>query len=251
MHTMFQNPHILLVDGDRRSRGLVHECLQTEGYRVTAVDRGEDMRRVLERKRVDLVVLEVQLPGEDGLTLCRDLCSRTHVPVMILSRLADEIDRIIGLEFGADDYVPKPFNPRELLGRTRAILRRTQKSSEVAPDAAALTYAFGAWQLRTVERVLWHTDGSRVELTGAEFRLLLELLVEAPRPLSRSRLIERLRNREFDPADRSIDVRISRLRRLLRDEGRTPTIIKTLHGKGYMIGVSVSKRGGVNRSPVL
>jgi two-component system, OmpR family, response regulator len=248
---MFQNAHILVVDGDRRSRGLVHECLQTQGYRVTAVNGGAGMRRVLDRKRVDLVVLDVQLPGEDGLTLCRDLCGRTHVPVMILSRLADEVDRIIGLEVGADDYVPKPFNPREVLSRARAILRRTLKPATGVESSSALAYTFGQWQLSTVERVLHHTDGSRVGLSGAEFRLLLELLAEAPRPIARSRLIERLRDREFDPADRSIDVRVSRLRLLLRDKARAPMIIKTLHGKGYMIGVSVAKRGEVNRSALL
>jgi two-component system, OmpR family, response regulator len=137
---MFQNPHILVVDGDCHSRGLVHECLQTQGNRVTAVDGGEGMRRVLDRKRDDLVVLVVQLPGEDGLTLYRDLCGRTHVPVMIPSRLADEVDRIIGLEVGADDYVPKPFNPREVLSRARVILRRTlQPATGLKAQAHSLT----------------------------------------------------------------------------------------------------------------
>lgn len=236
---MLHNPHILVVDGDQQSRGLVHECLQRSGYRVTAVNGGHGMRRVLDRSRVDLVVLDVQLPGENGLTLCRDVRGRTRIPVVILSRLADEIDRIIGLELGADDYVPKPFNPRELVSRARAILRCTLNSDPPPYAASPRSYEFAAWRLSTVERSLQHADGSRVALTEAEFRLLLELLSEAPRPLSRARLLERLCGKEFHPADRSIDVRISRLRQLLRDDARTPTIVKTMYGKGYGIGVGV------------
>jgi two-component system, OmpR family, response regulator len=239
---MFQSPHILVVDGDRQARGRLHDCLQNNGYRVTAVNSGYGMRRVLDRKRVDLVVLDVQLPGEDGLTLCRDLCGRSQVPVMILSGLADEVDRIIGLEVGADDYVPKPFNPRELLSRTKAILRRTLSGSRESSLATAASYAFGDWTLDTIERALQHADGARVDLSGAEFRLLAELLAEAPRPLSRSRLIERLHDREFDPSDRSVDVRISRLRQLLRDNARSPAVIKTIHGRGYAVGVAVEAR---------
>ena len=237
---MFQAPHILVVDGDRLVRGLLHECYQSNGYRVTAVSGGSGMRRVMDRRRVDLVVLDVQLPGEDGLSLCRDVCGRSHVPVMIVSRLADELDRIVGLEVGADDYVAKPFNARELLSRTKAILRRTLGLSREPQVAAAGAIAFGEWTLDTISRVLRHLDGGTVDLSGAEFRLLSELLAEAPRPLARSRLVERLHEREFDPSDRSIDVRISRLRQLLRDNARSPAVIKTIHGRGYAIGVPVT-----------
>jgi two-component system OmpR family response regulator len=238
---MSQNAHILVVDSDQHSRGLLNECLQSSGYRVTAVTGGHGMRRVLDRTRVDLVVLDVQLPGEDGLTLCRDVRGRAHIPVMILSRLADEIDRIIGLEIGADDYVSKPFNPREFVSRMKAILRCTLNAGRPRHAVAASSYVFGSWRLSTVERLLEHADGTRVALTDAEFGLLLELLAEAPRPLSRGRLLERLCGRSFHPADRSIDVRVSRLRQLLRDDARTPTIIKTMHGKGYGIGVGVAR----------
>ena len=236
---MFENPHILVVDGDRQSRGVVHDCLENSGYRVTAVGSGVSMRRVLDRKRVDLVMMDVQLPGEDGLTLCRDLCGRAQVPVMILSKLADEVDRIIGLEVGADDYVSKPFNPRELVSRAKAILRRTFAAAREAPLTIAPVYSFGPWTLDTIARTLRHADGSCDDLSGAEFRLLTELLTEAPRPLARSRLVERLRDREFNPSDRSVDVRISRLRQLLRDNARTPTVIKTIHGRGYAFGMLV------------
>lgn len=247
---MFQAPHILVVDGDRLARGLLHECYQLNGYRVTTVSGGAGMRRVMDRRRVDLVVLDVQLPGEDGLSLCRDVCARSHVPVMILSELADELDRIIGLEIGADDYVAKPFNVRELLSRTKAILRRTLGLSRELQVATAGAIVFGDWTLDTVSRALRHVDGGTADLSGAEFRLLYELLAEAPRPLARSRLVERLHDREFDPSDRSIDVRISRLRQLLRDNARAPAVIKTIHGRGYAIGVPVAAfpRFNANRS---
>jgi DNA-binding response OmpR family regulator len=152
---------------------------------------------------------------------------------------------------GADDYVAKPFNPREVSSRARVILRRTLQVPHGVASTIGLSYTFGAWQLSTVERALRHTDGSRVGLTDAEFRLLLALLAEAPRTLSRSQLIERLHEREFDPADRRIDVGIGRVRHLLRDKARSPLLIKTLHGKGYMIGVSVARRREGNPSTLL
>ena len=160
---------------------------------------------------------------------------------MIVSTLADEIDRIIGLEIGADDYLPKPFNPRELLSRAKAILRRTLRDLPEHPSPTAGVLQFADWTLCPIRREVMHADGTRAALTGSEYRLLTQLLIEAPRPLSRARLIERWCDREFDPADRRIDVRISRLRHLLRDNARSPAIIKTLHGRGYAIGVSVSR----------
>lgn len=236
---MSQSPHILVVDSDQRSRSQLHACLRGSGYRVTAVEGGHGMRRVLDRSRVDLIVLDVQLRGEDGLTLCRDVRGRAQIPVMILSHLNDEIDRIIGLEIGADDYVPKPFDSRELVSRAKAILRCTLNAARSPLRSSASAYRFASWHLDTAERLLRHADGSRVELTEAEFRLLMELIAEAPRPLSRARLLQRLCGKEFHPADRSMDVRISRLRHLLRDDARTPTVIKTMHGKGYAIAVGV------------
>jgi len=240
---MNANAHILVVDGDRHTRGQLNDCLQSHGYRVTTVNDGSRMRQVLDRKHVDLVLLDVQLPGEDGLTLCRDVSQRNGIPVMICSKLADDIDRIIGLEIGAHDYIPKPFNPRELLSRAKAILRRTFVSSINMPRQVE-AYRFDRWQLRVLERELWHADGTRIATTDAEFRLLAELLEGSPQPVSRSRLVERLRSREFDPNDRSVDVRISRLRQILRDPARAPRIIKTLHGRGYAIAVAVERVTG-------
>ena len=239
---MLENPHILVVDGDRQARGVVHDCLESSGYRVTAVGSGIGMQRVLDRKRVDLVMMDVQLPGEDGLTLCRDVCGRSRIPVMILSKLAGEVDRIIGLEVGADDYVSKPFNPRELVSRAKAILRRTFAAAREPSLSIAPQYVFGPWTLDTISRSLQHADGSHADLSGSEFRLLMELLTEAPKPLARSRLVERLRDREFNPSDRSVDMRISRLRQLLRDNARSPAVIKTIHGRGYALGQQVRSR---------
>jgi len=238
---MIQTAHILVVDDDWHARAQLQCCLQSSGYRVTAVTGGHGMQRVLEKKRVDLIVLDVQLPGEDGLALCRDLRSRSQLPLMIVSALADETDRIIGLELGADDYLPKPFNPRELTSRVKSILRRTLRGSREHVPLSAAAFVFGEWTLLPIQRELEHADGTRAALTGAEFRLLMQLLIEAPRPVSRSCLFERLCDREFDPADRRIDVRVSRLRQLLRDDARSPSIIKTLHGRGYALSVAVKR----------
>ena len=187
-------------------------------------------------------MMDVQLPGEDGLMLCRDVCGRSRIPVMILSKLAGEVDRIIGLEVGADDYVSKPFNPRELVSRAKAILRRTFAAAREPSLSIAPRYVFGPWTLDTISRSLQHADGTCADLSGSEFRLLMELLTEAPKPLARSRLVERLRDREFNPSDRSVDVRISRLRQLLRDNARSPALIKTIHGRGYALGLQVRSR---------
>lgn len=234
--------HILIVDNDPHSRALLNDCLQSHGYRVTAVNDGAAMHRVIERRCVDLVLLDVQLAGEDGLALCRDVCRHTRIPVVICSKLADDIDRIVGLEVGADDYIAKPFEPRELLVRAKAILRRTFAAA--VDTSCVRAYAFDRWQLEVVERALRHASGVRVAVSDAELRLLIELLDAAPRPVLRSRLTERLRAREFDPSDRSIDVRVSRLRRMLAIEGRSPEIIRTVYGQGYAIAVDVRRVNG-------
>jgi two-component system, OmpR family, response regulator len=237
-----QSPHhILLVDDDREIRSLLREYLEKNGYRATAAADGKGMRRALEQTHVDLIVLDLMLPGEDGLSLCRELRTKSQIPILMLTALAEEVDRIVGLEVGADDYLAKPFSPRELLGRIKAILRRTtQIPREAAPDAVP-GYRFGDWQLDMTTRTLTHADGSSVALNGAEFRLLSVLLAHPKRVLSRAQLMEVLRGRDMDPFDRSIDVRISRLRQTLRDEARSPTIIKTVYGEGYLIGVPIER----------
>jgi two-component system OmpR family response regulator len=238
---MTEPQHILVVDDDREIRTLLREFLEKNGYRATAVGDGKAMRRALEQSHVDLIVLDLMLPGEDGLALCRELRAKSQIPVLMLTALAEEVDRIVGLEVGADDYLAKPFSPRELVGRIKAILRRTAyMPREPAPDDVK-GYRFGDWELDTTTRALTHKDGSVVSLNGAEFRLLTVLLAHPKRVLSRVQLMELLRGRDMDPFDRSIDVRISRLRQTLRDEARSPTVIKTVYGEGYVVGVPVEQ----------
>jgi two-component system OmpR family response regulator len=238
---MTEAPHILVVDDDRDIRTLLSDYLQKNGYRVTAVAEGKGMRRALDQTHVDLIVLDLMLPGEDGLKLCRDLRATSQIPVLMLTALGEEIDRVLGLEVGADDYLPKPFSPRELVGRIKAILRRTVHMPRDPDLRQASSYRFGDWQLDNTTRTLTHSDGTQTSLSGAEFRLLSVLLSHATRVLSRAQLMELVRGRELDPFDRSIDVRISRLRQTLRDDARAPRIIKTIYGEGYVIGVPVEQ----------
>ncbi len=230
--------HILVVDDDREIRTLLCDFLEKNGLRATAVGDGAEARRVLGRERIDLVVLDLMLPHESGLTVCRELRSTSDIPIIMLTALGEEVDRVVGLEVGADDYVAKPFSPRELLGRIRAVLRRTSQAAR-APAASAKAYRFAGWRLDTMARSLRDSTGANVSLTGAEYRLLLTLLASAPRLLSRAELMELVRGRELDPFDRSIDVGISRLRQTLHDDARSPQIIKTVYGQGYVIGVPV------------
>src|SRR5438876_553350 len=237
---MSQRPHLLIVDDDREIRGLLAQYLEKHDFRTTAVADGKEMRRVMERSHVDLLVLDLMLPGEDGLTLCRELRSRSQVPIIMLTARGEDVDRIVGLELGADDYLPKPFNPRELLGRIKAILRRTAHAPRDPSPESVRGFSFGGWRLATVTRTLKETSGREVALSGAEYRLLAILLAAGNRVLSRAQLTELLRGRDADPFDRSIDVRVSRLRQILGDDARAPQIIKTVYGEGYVVGVAVA-----------
>jgi two-component system OmpR family response regulator len=231
--------HILVVDDDREIRRLLAEYLQKNGLRVTAARDGTEMRRVLGRERVDLVVLDVMLPGDDGLKLCRELRTDSQVPIIMLTARVEDVDRILGLELGADDYLPKPFNPRELLARIAAVLRRSAHAPRDPLPSEVAGYRFAGWRLDTTTRSLIDAHGAVVLLSGAEFRLLGLLLAHAGYVLSRTQLMDLLRGRDHDPFDRSIDVRVSRLRQILRDDARAPRIIKTVYGEGYVIGVPV------------
>lgn len=235
---MSEHPHLLIVDDDREIRSLLSQYLQREGMRVTAVGDAIEMRRALERARFDLLVLDLMLPGEDGLSICRELRTRSQLPIIMLTARGEEFDRIVGFELGADDYVPKPFNPRELLGRIRAVLRRSAHGSPDPDPQAVRAFRFDRWRLETTARTL-SDGGSEVALSGAEYRLLAVLLSAGNRVVSRAELAELLRGREADPLDRSIDVRVSRLRQILADDARSPRIIKTIYGQGYVIGVPV------------
>lgn len=236
---MSEPPHILVVDDDRDIRQLLCEYLEKNGHRATAVADGKAMRRALEQTHVDLIVLDLMMPGEDGLKLCREFRSRSQVPIIMLTALGDEVDRIVGLEVGADDYIAKPFNPRELLVRIRAVLRRTIHAPRDPSPAEVRGYRFAGWRLDTTSRTLTHENGTTAALSGAEYRLLAILLAHPNRVLSRAQLMELIRGRDLDPFDRSIDVRISRLRQTVGDDGRSPQIIKTVYGEGYVIGVAV------------
>jgi two-component system OmpR family response regulator len=237
---MSKGAHILVVDDDHDIRTLLAQYLEKNGLRVSVARDGKEMRRVLDRVRVDLVVLDVMMPGDDGLKLCRKVRASSQVPIIMLTARAEDVDRILGLELGADDYVPKPFNPRELLGRIAAVLRRSAHAPRDPLPADVAGYRFAGWRLDTTARSLADRQGIRVSLSGAEYRLLAILLAHAGQVLSRVQLMELLRGRDLDPFDRSIDQRVSRLRQVLRDDARSPQIIKTVYGEGYVIGVPVT-----------
>ncbi|HWN39718.1 MAG TPA: response regulator [Gammaproteobacteria bacterium] len=237
---MTRPPHILVVDDDREIRTLLRDFLEKNGFAATAVADGQETRRALARERYDLVVLDLMLPRESGLEICRELRATSDLPVIMLTALGDEVDRVVGFEVGADDYLTKPFSPRELLGRIRAVLRRTTQQAQQA-EAEAVGYRFADWHLDVTARTLTHSDGAVAALSGAEYRLLSVLLERAPRLLTRAELLSLVSGRDFDPFDRRIDVRVSRLRQTLRDDARSPRIIKTVYGEGYIIGVPVER----------
>ena len=234
-----ERAHILVVDDDREIRTRLREYIEKNGFRATSVGDGDETRRALRHTHFDLIVLDPMLPHEDGLDICRALRATSDIPIIILTALCDDVDRIVGLEVGADDYLAKPFNPRELLCRIKAVLRRTSLAPRTADPLSATAYRFADWRLDTTERALRNMNGETVALSGGEFRLLSHLLANAPRLLTRVELIGLVRGRELDPSDRSIDVRVSRLRQTLGDDARAPRIIKTVHGEGYVIGVPV------------
>ena len=237
---MATQKHILIVDEDREARAQLASALERTGYRVTTASSGGGMQRAIERARIDLVVLDVCFSEEDGMRLCRSLRAGGDLPFIIVARRADEVDRILGLEMGADDYLAKPVNSRELLARMRNILRRVNGST--APASARIRlYRFGGWQLDSVARELCDAQGQRASLRNSEYRVLASLLAHGNRVVSRGKLIELARGRDAGPFDRSIDVRISRLRQVLGDDARLPRIIKTVHGEGYVIGVPVER----------
>ncbi len=231
--------HLLVVDDDREIRRLLDEYLTQSGYRVTGVGDGRSMRRALDEHRIDLVVLDLMLPGEDGLSLCRSLRAQSNIPVLMLTARGSEIDRIVGLEMGADDYLAKPFNPRELLARVKSILRRAKSLPHQQVAADVSSYRFGQWSLDVATRNITAADGLVVPLSGAEFRLLSIFLEHPQVVLSRDQLLELVSGRETIPFDRSIDVLIGRLRKRLNDDGKEPTLIKTVRGAGYVLATRV------------
>lgn len=234
--------HILVVDDDRDIRELITDYLIKSGYRATAAANGREMRAVLSSSLVDLVVLDIMMPGDDGLTLCRQLRSdpRQNLPVLMLTARSEETDRILGLEMGADDYLIKPFVARELLARIKAILRRTRAlPPNLHITGAGRIIAFGEWQLDTSARHLLHSDGVIVALSGAEYRLLRVFLDHPQRVLNRDQLLNLTQGRDAELFERSIDLLVSRLRQRLREDAREPAYIKTVRSEGYVLASTV------------
>ena len=236
---MTKQDHILVVDDDAEIRSLLREYLQKQGYRVTVVADGKAMQAALATARPDLVVLDLMLPGEDGLSLCRALRARSSLPVIMLTARGEETDRIVGLEMGADDYLAKPFSPRELLARIRSVLRRTRSLPDnLAPETVS-AFRFGGWTLDAATRNLTAPDGVVIPLSGTEYRLLRVFLAHPNRVLTRDQLIELMSSRDSGAFDRAIDVQVSRLRHRLREDAREPAMIKTVRSQGYVLAAHV------------
>ena len=238
---MDRSDHILIVDDDGEIRSLLTRYLEKNGLRATAVGDGRAMWQALDGAAFDLIVLDLMLPGDDGLTLCRTLRAKSDIPVIMLTARGDETDRIVGLEMGADDYLPKPFSARELLARIKVILRRTRSlppNLQLQDDALL---HFAGWALDNQRRELRSPTGEAAEIGGVEYKLLRVFLEHPQRVLSRDQLLDLTQGREADPLDRSIDVQVSRLRQRLGDDPRSPALIKTVRGEGYVLSVPVHK----------
>lgn len=224
-------PQLLVVDDDAEICELLSQYLGSEGFHVATVGDGEAMRAWLAEHSADLVILDLMLPGEDGLSLARHLQGERHIPIIMISAHGEDVDRIVGLEVGADDYLPKPFNPRELLARIRAVLRRNVAAAEADTEAVCLS-VFGPFSFDTERRIL-RKDGAETDLSRAEFELLRVFVEHPNRPLSRDFIMECLRGNERDPFDRSVDVRVTRLRHKIEADPTNPRFIRTVWGVGY------------------
>ena len=229
---------ILMVDDDPGIRDVVSDFLGRHGYRVVTAGDSQEMERELERGPVDLIVLDVMLPGEDGLAICRRLAVAPAPPIIMLSAMGEDTDRIVGLELGADDYLAKPCNPRELLARVRAVLRRAEQRGQ--PGAVSAGCEFAGWRLDLVRRELRSPDGVAVNLSSGEFSLLRAFVERPQRVLTRDQLLEFARGPTSEAFDRAIDVQISRLRRKL-DAGGGPDLIRTIRNEGYMFTAKVKR----------
>ncbi|MFG0800425.1 response regulator [Leclercia sp. GLN_9] len=235
--------HILVVDDDRDIRELIVDYLLKSGYRATGAANGKEMRAVLDKQAVDLVVLDIMMPGDDGLTMCRQLRSGQHkdLPILMLTARHDDMDRILGLEMGADDYVVKPFVARELLARIKAIMRRFRTlPPNLQVTEAGRIIAFGDWQLDTSARHLLDPTGTIVALSGAEYRLLRVFVDHPQRVLTRDQLLNFTQGRDAELFERSIDLLVSRVRQRLNEDARTPLYIKTVRSEGYVFSMPVS-----------
>lgn len=238
---MQENYKILVVDDDMRLRALLERYLTEQGFQVRSVANAEQMDRLLTRESFHLMVLDLMLPGEDGLSICRRLRSQSNpMPIIMVTAKGEEVDRIVGLEIGADDYIPKPFNPRELLARIRAVLRRQANELPGAPSQEEAVIAFGKFKLNLGTREMFRED-EPMPLTSGEFAVLKALVSHPREPLSRDKLMNLARGREYSAMERSIDVQISRLRRMVEEDPAHPRYIQTVWGLGYVFVPDGSK----------
>ncbi|MEL1215426.1 response regulator [Aeromonas caviae] len=235
------SPHILVVDDHSEIRDLLKRFLEQHGMRVSCARDGKEMKRLLDEREFDLLVLDLMMPGEDGLTLCRELRVKSRLPIIMLTAMGEETDRIIGLEMGADDYLAKPFNPRELLARIKAVMRRTQAESLPVPETLTRDLRFDRWLLDVNRRELVDEEGVGMSLSTAEFDLLKVFLERPQRVLSRDQLLDLARGREAVAFDRAIDTLVSRLRRKLERDPKNPELIKTIWGGGYLFAADVTQ----------
>lgn len=239
---MDDKPHLLLVDDERSIREPLATYLQRNGFRITQAADAAQARERLHGYAIDLVILDVMMPGEDGLSLCRHIRETSELPVILLTAMAEETDRIVGLEMGADDYVVKPFSPRELVARIKVVLRRSGRGGGIrqrAPETGS--YAFAGWVLKAGERALVDPDGVSVPLSTGEFNLMLAFATHPHQVLSRDQLLDLAHGREAHAFDRAIDNHISRLRRKIEIDPRSPALIKTVWGGGYTLSADVTR----------
>ncbi len=238
-------PHILIVDDNVEILDLVSRFLIKGGFRASTALDGKFMHTILSESRIDLIVLDVMLPGEDGLTLCRELRTTSNIPVIMLTAKGDEIDRVLGLEMGADDYLAKPFSSRELLARIKAVLRRTQQLPTEPDELDTKNYFFSGWELDLAKRELISSENIVIPLSTGEYDLLFALVQHPMRVLSRDQLLDLARGRQAIGFDRSIDTQISRLRRKIEEDPKQPVIIKTVWGGGYIFTPPVTRSAAI------
>ncbi len=238
---MSRSAHILVVDDDLVIRELVEAYLTKQGYQVSTADGGAAMRRVLEREPVNLIILDLAMPDEHGFSLLAEVRKTSDVGIIILTGSEASVDEVVGLELGADDYLAKPGDMRQLLARVRSVLRRTKSAADGDPEVARSVLEFAGWRLDQTARQLFSPDGSEVALTTAEHDLQLALVTRANRVLNRDQLLDLTQNRDWSPYDRSIDKLVSQLRHKIEDDSRNPKHIKTVRGVGYVLTAKVAR----------
>ncbi|PKH01507.1 DNA-binding response regulator [Psychromonas sp. MB-3u-54] len=239
---MTNNKQVLVIDDDQAIRELLAEYLSKNNFDVITAEDGLEMGKQLLVYQPDLIILDIMLPGDDGFILCQRIRQTSHVPIIMLTANSDEMDRVLGLEIGADDYIAKPFSPRELLARIKALLRRTQFASEESqPTAKARYLLFSNWKLDTKQHLLIDENKHELSLTGADFQLLTLFLDNANSAISRDQICQALHGRDAFANERGIDVHVSRLRQCLKDDAKSPKIIKTIRGAGYVFIADVNE----------